>query len=133
MKVSVLYLVLILKPQSHHLDESYWEVLTGLPVLSNGVVLLYIDNATAFRGFGFPHVLQSCWRASSPDCSCGGEQGQVSQLFSDTSRGALVSPCGRLMSWKALMTAAKTQAHRDEGVLCIDQCSATFFQVWLRR
>ena len=64
MKVSVLYLVLILKPQSRHLDESYWEALTGLPVLSNGVVLLYIDNATAFRGFGFPHVLQSCWRAS---------------------------------------------------------------------
>lgn len=63
----------------------------------------------------------------------GGDQGQVNQLFSDTSRGALVSPCGRLMSRKALMTAAKTQAHRDEDVLCIDQRSTTFFQVWLHR
>lgn len=61
--------------------------LTGLPVLSNGVVLLYIDNAAAFRGFGFPHVLQSCWRASSPDCSCGGSKDRWASCFQTPAEG----------------------------------------------
>lgn len=54
MKVAVLYLVLILKPQSRPLDGSYWEVLTVLLMLSNGMVLVYIDNATEFEGIGSP-------------------------------------------------------------------------------